>query len=58
MKLKYKRIDTRSNGSKHWYVDGKRHRADGAAIEWGDGTKFWYLNGKRLTEAEWLEAIK
>ena len=54
----YVPIDTRSNASKHWYVDGKRHRTDGPAIEWGDGTKFWYLNGKRLTEAEWLEAIK
>ena len=54
----YVPIDTRSTGSKHWFVHGKRHRTDGPAIEWGDGTKFWYLNGKRLTEAEWLEAIK
>ena len=34
------------NGSKSWWLNGKRHREDGPAIEWADGTKFWYLNGK------------
>jgi hypothetical protein len=34
------------NKIKSWYVDGKRHREDGPAIEWHDGTKSWYAHGK------------
>ena len=33
-------------GTKSWYLNGKRHREDGPAIEYASGTKFWYLNGK------------
>ena len=36
-----------ANGTKCWYLDGKRHRVDGPAIEWANGTKRWYLDGKR-----------
>jgi hypothetical protein len=32
-------------GNKHWYLNGKRHRVDGPAIEYADGSKEWYLNG-------------
>jgi len=35
------------DGSKTWWLNGKRHREDGPAIEWPDGTKIWFLNGKR-----------
>ena len=35
------------DGTKWWYLDGKRHRTDGPAIEYSDGTKWWYLDGKR-----------
>jgi antitoxin component YwqK of YwqJK toxin-antitoxin module len=35
-----------SGGTKEWYLNGKRHREDGPAIEYYDGTKRWYLNGK------------
>ena len=31
---------------KYWYLNGKRHRIDGPAIEWANGSKNWYLNGK------------
>ena len=34
-----------SDGSKEWFLNGKRHRADGPAIEYSDGTKHWHLNG-------------
>ena len=34
------------NGDKYWYLNGKRHRTDGPAVEWVDGTKYWFLNGK------------
>jgi hypothetical protein len=39
-----------SDGSKHWYLDGKLHREDGPAIEYTDGTKFWYLDGESITQ--------
>jgi hypothetical protein len=35
-----------SNGNKHWYKEGKRHREDGPAIEYVDGNKCWYIEGK------------
>jgi len=36
-----------SDGTKEWWVDGKRHRLDGPAIEDSDGTKVWYVHGER-----------
>ena len=33
-------------GGKHWYLNNKRHREDGPAIEYANGTKRWYQNGK------------
>jgi hypothetical protein len=30
--------------TKSWYLNGKRHREDGPAIEGANGDKFWYLN--------------
>ena len=29
-----------------WFLNGKRHREDGPAIEYADGDKFWCKNGK------------
>ena len=34
------------DGSKHWYLNGKRHCEDGPACEDANGDKSWYLNGK------------
>ena len=42
-----------ADGSKSWYLNGKRHHEDGPAIEWVDGSKWWYLNGQYFTEAEY-----
>ena len=39
-----------NSGSKFWYLNGKRHREDGPAVEYADGDKFWYLNGERHRE--------
>ena len=33
-------------GTKCWYLNGKRQRTDGPAVEYTDGEKEWYLNGK------------
>ena len=41
-------IDT--NGDKHWYLNGKRHRENGPAVEYANGDKVWYLNGLRHRE--------
>ena len=35
-----------SDGYKAWYLNGKRHREDGPALEDSDGDKAWYLNNK------------
>jgi len=40
------------NGTKYWYLNGKRHREDGPAVECANGTKYWWLNGKRVTETD------
>ena len=34
------------DGSKSWFLDGKRHRLDGPAVETESGTKYWYFNNK------------
>ena len=47
--IKYE-VKVYSNGTKHWYLNGKRHREDGPAIERSDGTRFWYLSGNRHRE--------
>jgi len=36
-----------ADGSKAWFVDGKRHRLDGPAFEYADGFKTWWVEGKR-----------
>ena len=38
------------SGTKHWYLDGKRHREDGPAIEYVDGAEEWWQDGKRHRE--------
>ena len=43
------------NGTKYWYLNGKRHREDGPAIEYPNGTKYWYLNNEEVT---WKEVFR
>jgi hypothetical protein len=38
-------IITDKYGTKRWYLNGKLHREDGAALEYPTGTKYWCLNG-------------
>jgi hypothetical protein len=33
-------------GSKYWYLNGKRHRTDGPAVEFSEGDNLWFLNDK------------
>lgn len=50
------------NGTKQWWIDGKRHRNDGPAIEYANGNKEWWLNGKpNRTDGpsvEWSDGVK
>ena len=59
--IEYK-VEVHTNGTKCWYLKGKKHREDGPAIEWADGTKHWYLNGKKHREdgpaIEWDDGTK
>ncbi len=34
-------------GTKSWWINGKRHRTDGPAVEFADGSKEWWINDKR-----------
>ena len=46
------------DGSKEWFVNGKKHRIDGPAIEYPDGYKAWHIDGEFLTEEEFNNHIK
>ena len=46
MPKNYSGIIELEDGSKYWYLNGKRHRTDGPATERTNGDKFWCLNGK------------
>jgi hypothetical protein len=34
------------DGERKWYLNGKRHREDGPAVERDDGYKLWWINGQ------------
>ena len=38
-------LEITSNGTKHWYENGRLHREDGPAAEYPSGRKDWYLYG-------------
>ena len=42
------KVKVSANGTKEWYLNGKRHREDGPAYEGANGSKWWYLNGKEI----------
>jgi len=39
-------------GERVWYLNGKQHRLDGPAIDYGNELKEWWVNGKFVTELE------
>ena len=42
--IKYE-VKVHTDGYKSWWLNDKRHREDGPAVEWADGDKHWWLNG-------------
>ena len=45
-------VEVYPSGTKYWFLNDKRHREDGPAVEWYDGSKSWWLNDKVVTEEE------
>jgi hypothetical protein len=43
--IKYE-VKVYTNGNKFWFLNGKRHREDGPAIEYNNGSKAWVLNNE------------
>jgi hypothetical protein len=43
-------VQVHSSGDKFWFLNDKRHREDGPAVEFAGGDKVWYLNGERHRE--------
>ena len=62
--IKYKMYEVYhyTNGDKHWFYGGKRHREDGPAIEFFSGGKEWWLNNQRHREdgaaCEYSDGVK
>ena len=62
MEPKYKKVQELTNkgyecylssdGTKYWFLNGKRHRLDGPAFIGQYGDKHWYLNGVKVQEEE------
>jgi hypothetical protein len=51
MSFKEYTVKVFKNGGKEWFLNGKRHREDGPAVEYADGyNKEWWINGKRHRE--------
>ena len=46
------------DGTKEWWVDGKRHRVDGPAIEYENGENEWWYDGKHYqSEEDWFKDL-
>jgi hypothetical protein len=41
----YNRKEVNTNDDVYYYLNDKRHRTNGPAIEYNNGDKCWYLNG-------------
>ena len=46
------------DGDKHWYLNGKRHREYGPAIEAICGYKEWWLNGNYYDKSDYWKELK
>ena len=46
-----------NDGTKEWWLNGKRHREDGPAVEWASGYKHWWLNGEQYSEPNYYRQL-
>ncbi len=47
-----------ANGTKHWHLNGKKHRLDGPATIWNDGSFEYWINNMLYSEKEFLMLSK
>ena len=47
-----------ADGTKYWFLNGKRHRIDGPAGEAVDGDKEWWLNDQFMEFSEWKREVR
>jgi hypothetical protein len=47
-----------ADGSKSWWLNDKRHREDGPAIEYVTGRNDWYLQGKKISKKKHSQLVK
>ena len=50
-------VKVHNNGNKYWFLNGKRHREDGPAIECSTSGKYWFLDGTSYNEQEFNEKM-
>jgi hypothetical protein len=46
---------------KEWWFNNRRHRTEGAAVEYANGTNSWYYQGEHIdcqTQEEFVKLIK
>ena len=47
-----------NDGTKVWYVNGKKHRTNGPAVIKSNGLMYWFINGIKISNIiidQWLE---
>jgi len=44
-------------GHKYWYSNGRYHREDGPAIDYGDGNEYYYLYGSSVRKEQFNEKV-
>ena len=47
MGQKIYKVIIQDNGNREYFLNEKRHRVNGPAVEYAGGTKHWYFEGKR-----------
>ena len=51
-------IDDPIGDYKMWYINGKQHREDGPAVEWGHGEKQYWLDDVRYSYEDWKKEVE
>lgn len=47
-----------NNGDESWWINGKRHREDGPAIQYIKGGSHYYFDDVEYSFEEWKEILK
>jgi hypothetical protein len=47
-----------ADGTKEWFLNGKRHRIDGPAVEWDNGERIWYIDDEEYSKEDFNRIIR